>query len=490
MNSSLDRRSLLRRGGLLAAGAATAAPLTGTASATAATDPHHPSGATELTTRDPLVEQRADPCITPPVNGMYYMTGSVPEYDRLVVRGAPTIDGLAHTRERTVWRRPESGRTGGHIWAPELHRIDGRWYIYFAAGDSDDETRMRMYVLESAAADPREDAWSLRGRITTGWDSFSLDATTFEHRGKRYYVWAQREQGIDTNSNLYIAEMSSPLAIRGDPVRIAVPTREWETRGFAVNEGPAVIVRNGRVFMTFSASATDANYCMGLLTADARSDLLDPKSWSKSPEPVFTTNDNTGRFGPGHNTFTVAEDGETDVLVYHCRDYREIEGNPLYDPNRHARVQRLHWNDDGTPAFGVPVGDGGTALRFSPLDAPDAYVRHHEQRLRVGGAGPLADTQFRFVPGFLGPDRVALQSVDLPDHHVRVRGGSLEISPYQDSDDYGRATGFVRTPGLADRRGVSLRVSDDTYVVHDDGRLTTGRPRGRADRERATFLLG
>jgi GH43 family beta-xylosidase len=25
-----------------------------------------------------------------------------------------------------------------HIWAPEIHFIDGKWYIYFTAGRSDD----------------------------------------------------------------------------------------------------------------------------------------------------------------------------------------------------------------------------------------------------------------------------------------------------------------------------------------------------------------
>lgn len=494
MNSPMNRRSLIVRSGLVAGAAATAAPLAGTASA--APEPPGTSpvsdGAPELTTRNPLVEQRADPWITRPVDGMYYLTGSVPEYDRVVVRGAPTIDGLAHTRERTIWRRPKSGRMGGHIWAPELHRIDGRWYVYFAAGDSDDPFRIRMYVLESAAADPREDAWVLRGQVTTAWDTFALDATTFEHRGRRYYLWAQQEPGIDTNSNLYIAEMSSPLAIKGDPVRIAVPTRDWETRGFAVNEGAAVLVRNGRVFVTFSASATDARYCMGLLTADAGANLLDPASWTKSPQPVFTTDEHTGRYGPGHNSFTVGPDGESDVLVYHCRDYRNIEGDPLFDPNRHTRVQRLYWNADGTPSFGVPVGDGGTAVRLSPADAPGAYVRHREDRLRVDGdVRRLAESQFRFVPAFLGPDRVALQSVDLPDRYVRVDGDSLTLSAYADTDEYGRTTGFVRTPGLADERAVSLRVPDDpdTYVTHVEGNLRLTRPRGRAERERATFRL-
>lgn len=481
----IDRRDLLLAGGGLVA--ASAASVT-TASTVEASEPVP----ARLTTRNPLIEQRADPLITRPVNGMYYMTGSVPEYDRVVVRGATTIDGLASARERTIWRRPASGRMAGHIWAPELHRINGRWYVYFAAGDSDDVFRIRTYVLESAADDPRAGGWVLRGRMITKWDTFTLDSTTFEHRGRRYFAWAQSEPGIAANSNLYIAEMASPLAIKGDPVRLSVPTLPWEIQGFKVNEGPAVIIRNGRVFMTYSASATDARYCMGLLTADEQSDLLDPRSWTKSPQPVFTTNDNTRQYGPGHNSFTVAEDGRTDVLVYHARDYRDITGDPLYDPNRHTRVQRLYWNDDGTPSFGVPVGKGGPALRFSPLDMPNLYVRHFEYRLRVDGdVRELADSQFRIVPGFRGPGRVALQSVNFPDRYVRVVDATtIRVDPYDESDAYGTATSFLEVPGLADSKAVSFRLTGDSYLAHDNGRFVVARPgRSQRDRQRMSFRI-
>jgi GH43 family beta-xylosidase len=484
--TGLDRRSLFRAGGVLAAASAIPAVTTATAEAAPAAPP-------ALTTRDPLVEQRADPFITRPVDGMYYLTGSVPEYDRVVVRGATTLDGLASARERTIWRRPASGPMGGYIWAPELHRIGDRWYVYFAAGDSDEPFRIRTYVLESPGADPRAEGWAPPRRMVTGWESFTLDATTFEHRGKRYFLWAQSEPGIATNSNLYIAEMASPLELATEPVRIAVPTLSWEIQGFRVNEGPAVLIRNGRVFVTFSASATDARYCMGLLTADENANLLDARSWTKSPNPVFVTNAETSRFGPGHNSFTVAEDGTTDVLVYHARAYRDITGDPLFDPNRHARVQKLHWNEDGTPAFGVPVGTGGPIVRLSPLDSPHLVVRHAEFRLRVeGNVREVADSQFRLVPGNLGAGTVSVRSVNFPDRHVRAGEGVLRIEPFADTDEYGAATSFVRVPGLANRSAVSLRLSTDpdAYLSHDNGRLVVARPgRGRAERERATFHL-
>jgi GH43 family beta-xylosidase len=107
-----------------------------------------------------------------------------------------------------------------------------------------------------------------------------------------------------------------------------------------VNEGPAVIKRKGRIILTFSASATDSNYCLGLLTAGADTDLLDPSSWTKSPLPVMESSDETEEYGPGHNSFTVDEAGN-DVIVYHARSYREIAGHPLHEPNRHTRVKRV-----------------------------------------------------------------------------------------------------------------------------------------------------
>jgi GH43 family beta-xylosidase len=304
-----------------------------------------------------LVARRADPHITRHTDGYYYMTASVPEYDRIEIRRATTLRGLAAAEPTVVWAKHATGEMGAHIWAPELHHIDDAWYIYFAAGRTDNVWAIRMYVLETSAANPIDGTWEERGKIATPFDTFSLDATTFEHDGTRYLVWAQEDPAvIGDSSSLFIAAMSNPWTITGTPVRIARPDYAWEKVGFEVNEGAAILVRNGRVFVTYSASATDANYCIGLLTASATSDLLDPSSWTKSTSPVFENAN--GLFGPGHNSFTTSPDGSVDLLVYHARNYEAIVGEPLYDGNRHTRVQRLHWNPDGTPDFDQPRIDG------------------------------------------------------------------------------------------------------------------------------------
>jgi GH43 family beta-xylosidase len=313
---------------------------------------------------NPLVLQRADPHVTR-VDGRYLMIATVPEYDRIELRGSASLDGLRNSAPMTIWRKHESGPMSAHIWAPEIHRVDGKWYVYFAAGRADDVWAIRMYVLENASPDPFAGTWVEKGQIKTRWETFSLDATTFEHRGQRYLSWAQKDPGIEGNTNIYLAKMDTPWSITGQPAMLSKPDLEWERIKYKVNEGPAVLIRNGRLFMTYSASATDQNYCMGLLTAGADADLLDPRSWTKSKQPVFATWSVASQYGPGHNSFTTATDGR-DVMVYHARNYREIVGNELRNPDRHTRAQYVEWRPDGTPDFGVPVPDGPLPSKMAP----------------------------------------------------------------------------------------------------------------------------
>jgi GH43 family beta-xylosidase len=441
---------------------------------------------------NPLVPQRADPHIFRHTDGFYYYTATVPEYDRLILRRSTTIQGLSTAAERVIWTRHPSGEMAAHIWAPEIHFINGRWYVYFAAGRSDDTFRIRMYVLESSGADAFASTWAERGRLVTPWDTFSLDASTFVHNGVRYLIWAQQPPGVAVNSGIYIARMSNPWTITGTPALLSTPTLSWETIGFRVNEGPAVIIRNGRVFLTYSASATDANYCMGLLTASASADLLNPASWSKRQTPVFVSNDATSQYGPGHNSFTVSEDGRSDILVYHDRGYRDIAGDPLDDPNRRTRVQKLYWNADGTPNFGIPVSDGGTPYRYSSVNLPDRFVRHLNFRARLdANVADLADSQFRIVPGLAGGGTVSLESANNPGRFLRHRNFEVWLDRNDGSALFRGDASFVQRAGLADPAGVSFESVNfpGRYVRHSSNLLyvqPAGTTTARAD---ATFFL-
>lgn len=223
------------------------------------------SGTLEVTAHAPLIPQRADPWVYRHTDGNYFFIATSPGFDQIEMRQAASIQGLADAAPEVVWRKHATGEMGANIWAPELHRIDDVWYIYFAAAVAEEPWRIRMYVLANASANPLEGEWQELGKLQTQRDSFALDATHFEHRGKRYLIWAQKDPEEKYNSALYIAGMKSPTQLHEREVLLTEPELPWEVVGYKVNEGAAVLIRHGKIFVTYSASATDHNYAMGFI---------------------------------------------------------------------------------------------------------------------------------------------------------------------------------------------------------------------------------
>lgn len=313
---------------------------------------------TEITETDkpqPFILQRADPHISRFGNN-YYFTATVPEYDRIELREANTLDGLKSASPRVVWRRHAEGEMSRNVWAPELHEINGKFYIYFAAGASYNRWKIRPYVLE-CDGEPMTGSWRELGKIRAHKDDkysftdFSLDMTVFENNGEHYCIWAEKVGQRFGISNLYIARMAAPDKLDTVQILLSTPDYDWERRGFWVNEGASVLKRNGKIYVTYSASATGPEYCMGLLSVDASADLLDPRVWRKSRHPVLCTDESKGLYGPGHNSFCTDENGR-DLLVFHARTTDKlIAQDPLDDPNRHTFVRPFGFDSDKNPIF-------------------------------------------------------------------------------------------------------------------------------------------
>ena len=201
-----------------------------------------------------------------------------------------------------------------------------------------------------------KDEWIEKGKIQRSdddiysFDAFSLDATILENKGEYYYIWAEKVSVGIQISNIYIAKMESATKLATAQVLLTTPDYDWERVDIWVNEGPAAIHHDGRIFLTYSASATGECYCVGMLSIDENEDLLDPRAWKKERYPVLCSDREKGIYGPGHNSFTRTEDGR-DVCVYHARTYSEIVGDPLYDPNRHTMLMEVKWDEDGKPVF-------------------------------------------------------------------------------------------------------------------------------------------
>lgn len=305
----------------------------------------------------PFIEQRADPYMYKNTDGMYYFTASVPAYNRIILRGAKTIEGLKTAEEKTIWKKHKEGPQSIHIWAPEIHHIYGEWYIYYAAGDMEDVWKIRPYVLHCKGQNPLEDPWEEMGMMQAAdedefsFHAFSLDATVFENKGKYYWIWAEKTGVGKQISNLYIARLEAPNKLATVQRLLTTPDYNWERVDFWVNEGPAILKHEGKIYLTFSASATGACYCMGMMYAEEGADLLDPHVWKKLKNPVLKTDEKKGIYGPGHNSFVKAEDGIADLCIYHARCYDEIQGDPLYDPNRHTMIMRVVYDENNAPIF-------------------------------------------------------------------------------------------------------------------------------------------
>ena len=177
-----------------------------------------------------------------------------PSIDRIELRRARTLGELTTAAPKVIWRKHPHGPMGAHIWAPEIHFLNGKWYVYFAAGDAEAIWNIRMYVLENNSPNPLEGTWTEKGQIKMNWESFTLDATTFENRGTHYLVWAQSGQDPKiTGTGIYIAKMDTPWSISTPAVLLSKPDLPWEQVRYWVNEGPTVLQRNGRLFLTYSA---------------------------------------------------------------------------------------------------------------------------------------------------------------------------------------------------------------------------------------------
>lgn len=306
--------------------------------------------------QDVWIPQRADPYVYRHTDGSYYFTASLPAYDGIALRRAAGLEELAQAKEVMIWKKHTSGPMSEHVWAPELHYLEGKWYIYFAAGEAENIWNIRPYVLECQGSDPLTDEWVEKGMLQCSEEdefsfrAFSLDTTIFENQGKNYCIWAEKVGVGRQISNLYIAQLESPTKLKTVQVLLTTPDYDWERKGFWVNEGPAVLKHDGRIYVTYSASDTGVNYCMGMLSIDEKEDVLDPRNWRKERMPVLKSDESKGIYGPGHNSFTTDADGNP-VLVFHARTEKEIVGNPLYNPNRHAMLMKIEWGKNGEPLF-------------------------------------------------------------------------------------------------------------------------------------------
>jgi len=347
-----------------------------------------------------------------------------------------------------VWKAPKSGPYSREVWAPELHHLDNRWYVYFAADDGDNRNHL-SYVLESKGDDPLG-PYEIRGPIYTGDDPeqkkdncWAIDATVLEHQGKRYLIWSGWAADSDEQW-LYIAPMKSPWELSGSRVRLCHNADHlWERVGEqpdqrGLHEGPQILKHDGRTFIVYSTSSSwQPTYKLGMLELKQDGDPLNPQDWIKGKSPVFVVTDDT--YGVGHASFVKSPDGTEDWIVYHAkRDRNDGWARAVF-------VQPFTWGRKGRPRFGAPVKAGEL------LDLPS------------GTPAPASDRASRSWPKF-----ESLQGWSYFGHHqmVKLVKGELflGVPPEDPVNNYRSGEKVV----LNDGAWANLKVAATVRIVSGD----------------------
>lgn len=321
----------------------------------------------QRTFTNPLKPSGPDPWVVYKDGWFYYMNTVIRSEgeNELKLWRTKNMANLATAESKTIFDPPDTTMYSKQLWAPEIHFLDGAWYVYFAA-DEGNNLHHRIWVLENKAADPFSGEWVLKGKLSDPGDHWAIDLTVLDYKGKRYAVWSGWENYNNVEQDIYIAELQNPWTMQGDRVRISRPTYEWERHGkvpvewqkntgeppvLYINEGPQFLQNKDKLFVVYSANACWLDYNLGLLQYSGKGSLLDPKNWKKHPKPVFAQSPEVGVYAPGHNSFFKSPDGKEDWILYHANP----GPNDGCGGKRAPHMQTFTWAKDGSPYFGKPV---------------------------------------------------------------------------------------------------------------------------------------
>jgi GH43 family beta-xylosidase len=278
-------------------------------------------------------------------NGRYYVATTTG--DHIGIWSSPSLATFLVAPEQVVWRDTDPSRNT-QMWAPAFRHVGARWYIYYTASDGVDANH-RMYVLESSGDDPLG-PYQFKAKIAD-FGEYAIDGEPITHNGQQYFVWTGPGRGQGGPAQLYIVRMSNAWTATG--ARVAIPADGGCTE---VREGPTPLYRNGRTFLTYSTCDTGKpDYQLWMKSIVNGADPMVASNWVQHPGPIFSRNDSTGVWGPGHHSFFTSPDGTEDWIAYHGKNT-----STYTYAFRTSRVQKIGWNADGTPNLGSPLAAGAT----------------------------------------------------------------------------------------------------------------------------------
>lgn len=324
---------------------------------------------------NPLDVAFGDPYILDNGTGTYYMYGT----------GGGAKDGFAtySSTDLINWKSEGQVYHGNtedtwnlkNFWAPEVYKIDNKYYLFYSADKKDNPTNeLETFSIGVAVSDsPKGPFTDLKNEPLFDPGYPIIDANVFHDDNGKYYLyysracyehpveseiadWAKKEGLYDEieESWVYGVELASDFkSVMGEPVLLLRPPKtmddknaEWESRSVTSKEinrrwteGSFTFKHNGTYYMMYSANHyAGPNYAVGYATAEHP---LGPYTKADN-NPVLQKNVDKGGdvTGTGHNMVLFLDGGKTMYAVYHGRTKET-------DENRVVFMDKMQILEDG-----------------------------------------------------------------------------------------------------------------------------------------------
>ncbi|MDE6529005.1 MAG: glycoside hydrolase family 43 protein, partial [Muribaculaceae bacterium] len=241
---------------------------------------------------------------------------------------------------------PADNWATGTIWAPEMHEIDGRFYLFATVNDSItwkapqngrkfEQRGTQIFVADS----PMGPFEALGEKLpVTPMGQMCLDGTFYRENGRNYMVYCHEWVEI-SDGTVEMIELDSELKAVSQPVRLFCGSAPAWSSGWLSGNDMCYVTdgvflykspRSGNLYMIWSSMSGD-NYALGV--ARSKTGLI-TGPWIQDPEPVFSRNG-------GHGMIFTDFNGDVKVALHHPNNPEGAERMRLFEIEEIGNTLRL-----------------------------------------------------------------------------------------------------------------------------------------------------
>ena len=229
------------------------------------------------------------------------------------------------------------------FWAPEvIKRKDGKYLMHFTARKADNQSlRLGVAIADS----PKGPFKEVKKAPMFDFGYAAIDGHVFvDDDGEAYFYYSrdcsENVVGGGHVSQIYVIKLNEELTETvGEPKLLLTPTYPYEHDGdgsWLWNEGPAMLKRDGKYFLFYSANFyASAKYCVCVAISDKPDGDFEKPAYN----PILDSTMAKDFSGPGHNAFFTDKDGQLKTS-FHIHTYPDAPSG-----NRRACIADVEYKD-------------------------------------------------------------------------------------------------------------------------------------------------